>query len=311
MGPPPLSTNTFTYKIHSPEFASDTNRNLGINSFPSKFSFEPNDVLASATKGRIGLGGVMRYDLPALANGTSRFFITGDWTVEYDKNRKNNYNFDKGPKKPIKPNDFGVSGWFMRNHFDFPVISFDMLNPTLLTGPDSFYLSGQLGWSPEITKGFFPEGSLYTVVADFVMCAQDDNALASNPAKQIPCIFPNITANGQTGTVNISSPQKIDVKVDLGVATTESHQHADYFAAFVYKNTLYWLNQNFKWTTIAGPAYQGTLLDFRSIVIPTPSLPSGSFSSGTTIALYFGVDVTKNGVFDEPYRFSTVKLQIN
>lgn len=311
MGPPPLSTNTFTYKIHSPEFASDTNRNPGINSFPSKFSFEPNDVLASATKGRIGLGGVMRYDLPALANGTSRFFITGDWTVEYDKNRKNNYNFDKGPKKPIKPNDFGVSGWFMRNHFDFPVISFDMLNPTLLTGPDSFYLSGQLGWSPEITKGFFPEGSLYTVVADFVMCAQDDNALASNPAKQIPCIFPNITANGQTGTVNISSPQKIDVKVDLGVATTESHQHADYFAAFVYKNTLYWLNQNFKWTTIAGPAYQGTLLDFRSIVIPTPSLPSGSFSSGTTIALYFGVDVTKNGVFDEPYRFSTVKLQIN
>lgn len=312
MGPAPLPTNTFVYEVHSPRFVEGhPNRSPGINSFPSNFDFDTNDIVGSAVKGRIGLGGVMRYELPPLADGTPRFFISGDWTIEYGKTRVDKYDFSKDPNKPINPVDFGVSGWIMRNHFDFPIISYDVLNPTILTGVDSFYLSGKLGWSPEMTEGFFPEGSLYTVVADFVMCAQDDDALASNPAKQIPCVFPNITVNGQKGIVNIDSPRQINLEVDLGLATTKAYQNADYFAAFVYDGTLYWLNQNFEWTTVAVPAYQGALFDFRSISIPTPSLPSGSFLPNTTLTIYFGVDSTKNSVFDEPYRFSSVKLHIN
>lgn len=312
LGPAPLSTNSFTYAVHSPDFvANHPNRNPGINSFPSNFSFDPNDFMGTATRGRIGLGGVMRYDLPPLSDGTRRFFLSGDWTVEYDAIRTDQFNLDKDPNKPVQPRGFGVSGWFMRNHIDFPFIAYDILNPTIITGPDSFYFSGKLAWSPEMAISFLPEKELYRVVSDFVMCGQDDSALAANPAKQIPCVFPNITINGQTGTVKITPPEQANLAVSLGLASNESYATADYFVAFVYEGTFYWLNKKFQWTSTAGATHQGALVDFHGFPLPTPALPSGPLPSGVTVPVYFGVDSTQNGLFDEPYRFSRVNLQIN
>jgi len=311
LGPGPLDTTNFMYSLHGPDFASDAMRVPGINSFPSQFEFSANNVLQSASAGRIGLGGVMRFDLPPRDDGTPRYFMMGDWTLEYDTSRKQDYNFAGDVNKPIQPADYEVSGWILRNHIDFPTISYDVLKATIFSNSDSFYLSGELGWSPEIVSAFFPEEELYRATAKFVMCAQDDNAFAEQVAAQIPCVFPNITLNGQSGRVNISAPEQIKLAVDLGVATTDKNLKADYFAAFIYQDTLYWLNQDFKWTTTASAVYQGGLIDFRNISIPSPAQVIDSLPSGTIIPVYFGVDATQNGKFDEPYRYSSVTLSID
>jgi len=312
LGPAPLSTNQFSYTVHGPDFVpGHPNRNPGINSFPSNFEFDTADVLQSATSGRIGLGGVMRFNLPSLTNGTPRYFMLGDWTLEYDASRKEDYNFADNVNKPIHPADFDVSGWFMRNHFDIPAIGFEVLKQTIFTNDDSFYFSGELAWAPEMVTAFFPETELYRTVSGFVMCAQDDNALANHSVQMIPCVFPNITLNGQATTVHLDVGEEIKLAADLGVATTENHLNADYFVAFEYEGTLYWLNKDFQWTTAMTSAHQGPLVDFRAISLPSPVAVTGAFPSGTTIPVYFGVDTTQNGVFDEPYRFSRVTLHIN
>ena len=303
------------YTVHSPDFkAGYPNRVAGINTFPSQFSFNSNqfsfdlnDFIRSATKGRIGLGGVMRFSLPNLADGTARQFVLGDFTMEFDEKRKDNYQF---LNKPITPSQHGVSGWLLRNHFDFPAVSYDMLNTSIMTNSDSFYISGQLGWSPEMTDSFLTESALYNVVSDFVMCGQDDNAQNANAAKQIPCVFPSVKVNNQTGTVNVNSAGNINLSVDLGVATANSVDNADYFVVFDYNGTFYWMNTSFQWTTTPTAAYQGALFDFRSIPLPSPSLPTGSLPSGANVTIYFGVDATRNGVLDQPQRYTTVNVKI-
>lgn len=302
------SHQVFTYAVHSPDFkAGHPNRIVGINSFPSQFSFDPNDFMGTATKGRIGLGGVMRYSLPALADGTSRFFVLGDFTMEFNEKRKEHYNFSG---KSINPSQFGVSGWLIRNHYDFPAVTYDMLNTSIMTNSDSFYMSGQFGWSRELAGGLLTGDALYKVVSDFVMCGQDDNALASNSARQIPCVFPRIKMNGQTGQVSINPGQAMMLSVDLGVATAAPINNADYFASFSHNGTMYWLNNSFQWTTAPAVAYQGGLFDFRSIVIPSPGLPIGSLPSGSEIEVFFAVDTARNGRLDGTSRTSSVIVNI-
>jgi len=308
-----LGSNTFIYALHGADFNGDhPNRTAGINSFPSQFEFDPTNILQSAGTGRIGLGGVMRFNLPPRDDGTPRYFMMGDWTLEYDSGRKENYNFNNNPSSPIKPvTDHNVSGWFLRNHIDFPIIGYEVLNQTIITNADSFYLSGDLAWSPEIVQAFFPESELYRPVSSFVMCAQDDKALAEQTAVQIPCIFPNITLNGQSDIAHINAPESINLAVDLGVASSTDYPNADYFVAFVYQDTFYWLNANFEWTATPAAAHQGSLVDFRNIAIPSPTSVIGPLYSGMSVPIYFGVDTTQNGVFDEPYRYTSVTLQID
>ncbi len=308
-----LASNTFIYALHGSDFNADhPNRTAGINSFASQFTFDSTDILQSAATGRIGLGGVMRFDLPARDDGTPRFFIMGDWTLEYDNTRTEDYNFNNNPNSPVKPvAEHNVSGWFLRNHIDFPVIGYDVLNQTIFSNSDSFYLSGDLAWSPELVQAFFPESELYRPTSSFVMCAQDDVALAEQTAMQIPCVFPNITLNGQSDTAHLNASESINLTVDLGVATSTAYPNADYFVAFVYQDTFYWLNSNFEWSTSPAAAYQGRLVDFRNIAIPSPASIIGPLNSGMSIPIYFGVDTTQNSTFDEPYRFTSVTLQVN
>ena len=312
LGPAPLDTNTFVYTVHGPDFITGhPNRNPGINSFPSQFQFSAENILEQASTGRIGLGGVMRFDLPPRADGTPRYFMIGDWTLEYDSSRMQDYNFADNVNNPINPADYQVSGWLMRNHIDFPLVAFDIVEPTTLSNSDSFYLSGELAWSPEMTAAFLPETELYRKVSKFVLCAQDDGAMAEQSAEHIPCVFPNITLNGQSGQVHLAASEPIQLAIDLGIARSEHNLSADYFAAFMYQDTFYWLNQNFEWTTSATSAYQGTLIDFRDISLPSPIQVLGDLPSGTVIPVYFGVDTTQNGLFDAPYRFSSVTLSID
>jgi hypothetical protein len=293
---PPISTNQFTYEVNSPDLIVPNRATP-----PSSFVYDPSDIIGTATaiatpapddneiRG-IGLGGVIKFGLPK-----DEFFVMGDWLIDYDETRI----------------EGGASGWYLTNLFHFSGIGYDVIDETLISGPDSFYLSGGLGWSPEFTEGFgsiLPGDQLYNVTSSFVLCAQDDDALAANPDKQIPCVFPNITINGKTGTNKVDSANQAFLAVDLGLATNESYPNADYFVAYVHEGKFYWLNQKLEWTTVASPAYQGALIDFRSFKIPSPSV---NFPSGTSIPIYFGVDVTQNGVFDEPYRYSSVTMTIN
>ena len=293
---PPISTSKFIYEVNSPDLTVPNRATP-----PSSFVYEPSDIIGTATaivtpnpddnevRG-IGLGGIMKFALP-----NDEYFVMGDWLIDYDETR-------------IKE---GASGWFLTNLFHFSGIGYDVMNETLISGPDSFYLSGGLGWSPEFSNGFgsvLPGDQLYNVTSSFVLCAQDDDALAANPDKQIPCVFPNITINGKTGTNKVNSANQASLAVDLGLATNESYPNADYFVAYVHEGKFYWLNQKLEWSTAVSPAYQGALIDFRSFKIPSPSV---NLPSGTSIPIYFGVDVTPNGVFDEPYRYSSVTMIIN
>ena len=312
LGPAPLNTNTFVYNVHDTDFVvGHPGRVPGINSFPSQFQFSVDNVLSHASSGRLGLGGVMRFNLPPRSDGTPRYFILGDWTIEYNTSRMQDYNFDDNLNKPIRPADYQVSGWFLRNHIDFPTVAFDIVNSTTFNNSDSFYLSGELAWSHEMTRAFFPETELYRSVSKFALCAQDDDALADQTVEQIPCVFPNISLNGNSGEVNISAPETINIAVDLGVASTEQYAQADYFVAFVYQGTLYWLNADFQWTTEQAAAYQGALLDFRNIALPSPAHIIDSLPSGVSIPFYFGVDTNQNGQFDAPYRYASASLLVD
>ncbi len=311
LGPGPLDITQFYYSVHGTDFADNPMRVPGINSFPSQFEFSEGGVLDSASRSRIGLGGVMRFDLPPREDGTPRYFMLGDWTLEYDAVRKQGYNFSDDVNKLVQPADYDVSGWFLRNHIDFPTVAFDVLSSTIFSNTDSFYLSGELGWSPEIVTAFFPEEVLYHATARFVMCAQDDVAFAESAVAKIPCVFPNITANGQAGHIKISAPEQIELAIDLGIATMDKNIKADYFAAFVYQKIWYWLNKEFKWTTTASAAYQGSLIDFRKISLPSPLQAINALQPGSVITVYFAVDASQNGKFDPPYRFSSVRLNID
>ena len=199
LGPPPLTTNQFIYSINSTSFVSPSQRTIPT----TNFTFNPENITESA-QGRIGLNGILRFDL-----SDNRFFILGDWSIQYDESRK----------------DHGGSGWYMKNLYQLPGIAFDLLNQTVISGPDSFYLSGDLGWSPEFTEGFsavIPKSELLKVISSFSLCAQDDNAFSNNPAQQIPCVFPNIKANGQTDLVALDSQDNLNLTVDLGIASRKN-----------------------------------------------------------------------------------------
>lgn len=279
-----LPANKFVYEINSPTLAIE-----GRSTWPSSFTYSADDVTGTGV-GAIGLAGVMRFGLP-----NDEYFLMGDWTIEYDAKRIED----------------GGSGWFMTNEFQIPVLAIDILDETIITGPDSFFLSGYMGWSPEFTKSFsgaVPEKETYRKIASFVMCAQDDEVIAANSAKQIPCVFPNITINGKTGDVEVNSVNEASLALDLGLATNESYPSAEYFVAFHYEGEFYWLNQNLEWTTTTSVVHQGALVDIRSFAIPKlPVTPS----SGASIPIYFGVDTNQNGAFDEPYRYSTATIMIN
>ena len=284
LGPPPLSNNQFFYSVNSP-----TLRIPNRSTQPSDFSYDANNLLLTA-KGGIGLGGVMRLDL-----SDNRYFLWGDWSIEYDENRKNQ----------------GGSGWFMRNLYQIPIIFFDILETTVIENSDGFFLSGNVGWSPEIIEGLggaIPASELLKVVADIALCAEDGSLVNTTAEQQIPCVFPNIKLNGQMGDVNVNSANEAKFTLELGVATQEKQTQAEYFAAFVFEGAIYWLNNNFEWTTNAGAAYQGALANLKEFAIPAPSL---DFPSNSTIPVYFGVDTNLNNIFDQPYRFSVVNMKIN
>ena len=303
--------NIFTLGVHGTDFViGHPDRTPSINSFPSQFTFDTADVLKEAENGRIGLGGVMRLALPPSSDGTPRYFMLGDWTLEYNPSRKNDFNLASDETKPIKPSEHNVSGWFMRNHIDFPAIAFDVLDQTIFTNSDSFYLSGNLAWSPEMTIAFLPDSALYTNVSKIVMCGQDDKAVAAQTTPLIPCVFPNITLNGQSGTVSVGATEPLKIEANLGVATNDAAK-VEYFVAFVHQDTVYWLNPRFKWTTIPTAVHQDSLIDFRGVSLPSPAQVLGTLTSGTAITLYFGLDSTQNGQFDPPYRFSSATLTIN
>ncbi|MCK5889238.1 MAG: hypothetical protein KAG19_04790 [Methylococcales bacterium] len=302
----------FSYRIHSPQFLpGHPDRSSGVNSFSSHFQFTDADVVSSANDGRIGLGGVMRYILPPLANGKPRYFLLGDFTLEYDSARKERFNFSGDATREVKPINYGVSGWHLVNHFELPSVAYDVLNATVIKASDSFYLSGELSWSPEMSLSFFSEKAMYQVVSEFSMCAQDDRALASNSVKQIPCVFPQITVDDKTDEVSVSSGAAYTLAVDLGVATGRAIKRADYFVVFIHKGKRYWLDQAMQWVEEVVPAYQGALVDFRKIKLPHPILPSGKISSGSEITVLFGVDSVQNGVFDEPSRLSSVVINFD
>lgn len=282
---PGLASNQFVYQVNDPLFLLPDRSTQA-----SDFSYDANNLTGTAS-GAIGLSGVMRFSLPF----EGEYFVLGDWTIEYDESRKAQ----------------GGSGWAMRNWYqNLIAVVFDIADEMVFENADSFYLSGSMGWSPEFTEGFsgvVPESETYRVVADMTLCAQDDEALVANPVRQIPCVFPNILINGQRGEVTVTSAADAVLTVDLGLATQQHYPTADYFAAFIYQNTIYWLNNNFEWTTDASAAYQGALIDVRSFRIPAPDI---DFAPGDSIPFYFGVDANQNGVFDEPSRYVLTTLKV-
>lgn len=121
------STANLAYGVNG---ASVTNL-TGRNSQPTSFSFDPSDVIGTAS-GAIGLGGVDRWQVNPLVGGGS--LILGDLTLSYDASRVAG----------------SISGWVLTNHFDLIVApAYDLANVTLTAGPGYLSLSGDVLISPE------------------------------------------------------------------------------------------------------------------------------------------------------------------
>jgi hypothetical protein len=97
----------------------------------STLTYDVSD-LTGTLSGQVGLGGVTRF---AFGSGG---FIMGDFSLEYNAARATG----------------AQSGWYLENHYSFPLITFDLGNVTTTITGNDFALSGDILASPEFNGAF-------------------------------------------------------------------------------------------------------------------------------------------------------------
>jgi hypothetical protein len=113
---------------------------------------------------------------------------------------------------------------------------------------------------------------------------------------------PDIKANGIDGTLHVSSTTPVNVTASLNAGGFTNTQ-ADLWIAAYYNGVLYFQNSAGLWTTQAVPIAQGAIFSFSPVSVFYSTLPPG-----TTITFYFAIDLTMNGIFDNPYYYDYVTV---
>jgi hypothetical protein len=122
-----------------------------------------------------------------------------------------------------------------------------------------------------------------------------------------PTITPNppvpvIYANGKSGNVSVSSSTPVNITAGLNAGGFTNTQ-ADWWVAAYLNGDFYFLNSSEQWTTQELPVIQGAIFSFAPVSFFNSALPSG-----TTITFYFGVDLTMDGVLDNPVYWNSVTV---
>jgi hypothetical protein len=113
-------------------------------------------------------------------------------------------------------------------------------------------------------------------------------------------------ANGSDGPISVYRYKSVNITIGLnpgGFLNTEADW---WFCAYIQQlNTWYFMNSSGQWTTQAVPIYQGPLFS-----LSPGSIFNSTLTPGYTYVFYFGVDLNKNGIIDNPLYADAVTVMI-
>lgn len=115
--------------------------------------------------------------------------------------------------------------------------------------------------------------------------------------------IPDVKVNGQDGTYYANTWTNLAITARL-TDGLYAGTPADWWIILYYDGVWYYLDQNGNWTTTPSAWSQEPLTD-KYYTIYSGALPVGTWT------IYFGVDLTQNGVLDDPlyYDYSTIVVQ--
>lgn len=115
---------------------------------------------------------------------------------------------------------------------------------------------------------------------------------------------PDIKINGSDSNISVSGFTPVNLMVSLDPGSFLNTE-ADWWIIAYVANTWYFLNSSLQWTTQYIPIYQGPLFNVSPVSLFSSTLPVGY-----TYTFYFAVDLTKNGVIDNPLYFDSVTVTV-
>jgi hypothetical protein len=114
---------------------------------------------------------------------------------------------------------------------------------------------------------------------------------------------PDIKVNGSDGTYYATASTYLNMTVRLTDGQYAGTQ-ADWWVMGYFSGVYVYLDQSGNWTTTPSTWSQSNLMDIYSTIF------SGTLGAGT-YTIYFGVDLTRDGVIDDPmyYDYITIVVQ--
>jgi bacillolysin len=126
----------------------------------------------------------------------------------------------------------------------------------------------------------------------------------------IPCVLPDIRANGQQGPIYVPGYQNVMVEAKLEIPpypqypSYQANKPADFWVARERNGVYYYLNSSLVWTTQPTPIARAVITYVPYFVVYNAILPSGK----TTF--YLAVDFGADGVFQNPWRLDSVVVNV-
>ena len=119
--------------------------------------------------------------------------------------------------------------------------------------------------------------------------------------------IPDVKANGMDGNISVSHTTPVNVTCSLNPGAFTNTQADLWIAGYFYGLLYYYYfdtsSSTWRWTTQARPAAQGGLVSLTPF-----SIIYGTVPAGTSMTFYFAVDLTMNGVLDNPYYIDYVTI---
>jgi hypothetical protein len=134
----------------------------------------------------------------------------------------------------------------------------------------------------------------------------------------IPCVLPDIWANGQNGPITVFSYQNVKIEARLDIPPYDpvhpqnppidsSYQYgkpAEFWVARETNGVYYYLDSSLNWTTQVTPIAQSVITYVPFVELYNSTLPVGK------TYFHFAVDFGADGVFQNPWRLASVEVNV-
>jgi bacillolysin len=130
-------------------------------------------------------------------------------------------------------------------------------------------------------------------------CTQVTKAVEAVEMYLAPCYYPDVKANGSNGPISVSSSSSVNVTISLTKGAQQQSTNADLWVKAHHNGIWYYVDPSGTLTTTAVPYRQGTYSTLNNLSVWNSTLP---VPPGSTVTIYFAIDLAMNGVFDIPYR---------